>query len=128
MSNPIELVPLSTYPELINQFNSMSSTFDVETLEKGTIWFNGMKYVGQYKIGSIKHGYGVLYKNGKIVYEGEFQDNLYNGLGTLYHPYGWTMYKGMFKNGEYHGQGIEYNRYAMNIYKGEWNNGEKLNK
>jgi hypothetical protein len=123
MSN---LVPLSTSPELLNQFNEMSSTF-VEKVEKGTIWYNGMKYVGQYKIGGIKHGYGVLYKNGKIVYEGEFQDDAYNGLGRLYHPYGWIMYKGMFKNGEYHGQGIEYNRYAMIMYRGEWTNGEKLN-
>jgi hypothetical protein len=101
MSNPIELVSLSTSPELLNQFNSMSST--VEKVEKGTIWYNGMKYVGEYKIGCIKHGYGVLYKNGKIVYEGEWKNNQRNG------------------------KGIEYNQNGEKVYEGEWINGEKIN-
>jgi hypothetical protein len=149
MSNPIEIVPLSnSSPELFNQFNEISSTF-VEKVEKGTIWYNGKKYVGEYKIGGIKHGYGVIYKNGKIAYEGEFQDNRYNGLGRFYHPHGWIMYKGMFKNGEFNGHGIEfdgenvlyegefqdglYHGHGIEfvngniVYEGEWINGRKVN-
>jgi len=103
MSNTIKLISLYTPPALLNQFKSMVSTFNFEKLEKGTIWFNGMKYVGQYKIGGIKHGYGVLYKNGKIVYEGEWKNNQRNGKGIEYH-----------QNGE-------------KVYEGEWINGEKLN-
>ena len=125
MSNPIELVPLST--ELLNQCNEISST----EIEKGTIWFNGMKYVGEYKRGGI-NGYGVLYKNGKKVYEGEWKNNQCNGKGIEYHAYGWVLYlkvyEGEWKNNQRNGKGIEYHQNGEKVYEGEWKNNQRNGK
>ena len=45
----------------------------------------------------VKEGMGI-YKNSKILYKGEFKNNLYNGYGKILN--GGSMIEGIFKNGD----------------------------
>ncbi|KAM3146361.1 hypothetical protein pb186bvf_001330 [Paramecium bursaria] len=63
-----------------------------------TIYFGERKYIGQTKK-IYKHGIGTLYdKNSNIIYEGQWQDDKYHGLGTLNNndKSEWKQYVGEF--------------------------------
>ena len=58
-----------------------------------------------------------MFKN-KIVYEGEFTLNNFNGKGTYYYPNG-DKYEGHFSNGLRHGSGV-YHYANGDRYTGTW--------
>lgn len=62
------------------------------------------------------------------MYEGQWKDNLQNGVGILNYSNG-DMYKGSFKDGLPHGHGVlrkgNFNTSTASIYIGEWHSGGK---
>ena len=71
------------------------------------------------------YGFGKLYSNDQIKYEGEFNNSQYQGRGILYEN-GIKIYEGDFENNLYWGTGISYYESTENIeYEGEWINGYK---
>lgn len=46
------------------------------------------------------HGYGKLYKDEKVIYEGEFKDGLFEGWGVT------EQYVGQFRGGKFDGFGV----------------------
>lgn len=93
---------------------------------KKIIYDNGEYYEGEV-LGEDRHGYGTLYnKSNKIIYQGEWETNLYNGHGIRYNPiitlndykegfpYGdfnklrgfWVKYEGGFLKGKKNGSGV----------------------
>ena len=55
--------------------------------------------------------YGIIYKDSRKVYEGEFQNDKFNGAGKLYNlddNNNYLFYEGNFENGEISGKGIKY--------------------
>ena len=69
--------------------------------EEGKMLYNGYFENGLYE------GFGREYHGDKLVYEGFFSKNKYNGKGTLYEG-GIKKYEGNFISGEFEGVGIEY--------------------
>lgn len=68
-------------------------------------YINGIIYKGQYD-NNIKVG-GIVFepKLKKIIYEGEWATDLYNGKGKLTRITN-EQYKGDFRNGKFHGRGV----------------------
>lgn len=72
------------------------------------------------------NGVGKLfYKNGQVMYEGDFKNNLRNGKGTEYHQSGKTGYKGDYVNNNFHGKGIQHNLEGIKTYEGDLKNGHR---
>ena len=68
---------------------------------------DGMSWIGYFDKGA-KGNYGKLYnKDGILLYEGEYKNNIRNGNGTFYYP-GGLKYIGEFENGIREGKGIFY--------------------
>ena len=59
-------------------------------------------------------------KNGKLRYDGEWQDGKWHGEGKEYHRNGNLLYKGEWQYGWYHGQGKSYHKNNKIQYEGEW--------
>ena len=79
---------------------------------------NGETYIGQWK-NNEKKGKGVLLKDKKIIYEGEFDFDNPDGIGKYYYENG-NYYIGQFIEGKRHGKGILYNKNDKIIYDGEF--------
>lgn len=109
---------------------------------------NGIKiYKGSYNIDTKqREGNGKAYDmNGTLIYEGNFENDMYNGYGVTYivdnkisrpgYEYPILKFKGNFKNGLYHGYGKEYSdvypnskrTYNSIIYEGKYENGVRTN-
>ena len=67
----------------------------------------------------------MYFRNERIVYEGEFKDNKFNGRGILYYPNGNKAYEGMFRNNRPHGHCISYFSNECLEYDGNWKDGVK---
>jgi len=66
-------------------------------------------YIGQVKNGK-PNGKGKIYgKNDILIYEGDFMNGLYEGIGNIYLGND-KYYYGNFKNGKYNGKGVLYQR------------------
>jgi antitoxin component YwqK of YwqJK toxin-antitoxin module len=65
------------------------------------------KYEGSLLNGK-RNGIGKLYMNGKLLYEGDFKDDLMDGQGKKYYPNGKLMYTGDFRIGKMDGAGKLY--------------------
>ena len=71
----------------------------------------------------MKHGKGILYnKNNSIIYEGDFENDKYNGFGKSFEENG-SYYIGQWKDGFKHGLGKLYNKKNNIIYEGYFKNG-----
>ena len=67
------------------------------------------------------------FKNKKLKYIGEFQDDYYHGEGKLYYEFtGYINYIGEFKKGKKHGKGKEFDIFGNIINEGSFNNGKYL--
>ena len=64
-------------------------------------------YSGEF-LNAAYNGYGSLYIDGVLRYEGNFSDNLYEGEGRLYDQNGSLIYQGDFSKGVRIGRGMEY--------------------
>lgn len=86
-------------------------------------WANGASYEGDF-IDGMKVGFGKEYdKNNKLIYEGSFLNNVYDGTGTYYED--GYKYIGGFKNGRFHGQGKLYDEKG-NLKYGEFKEGKYI--
>jgi hypothetical protein len=82
---------------------------------------------GEYKgqvMNKMKHGIGTLYKNGKIIYKGEWKYDKFDGEGTYAIDENLT-YVGTFSNGEKHGKGIITSLNETYMFSGSYVNGLK---
>ena len=70
--------------------------------------------------GNFEKSGGKLYCNDILVYDGEFQNGLYDGSGKLYEN-GSIIYDGEFKAGKRCGKGLELQN-SITIYNGTWKN------
>lgn len=82
------------------------------------------KHEGNIK-NSLFDGIGILTRNDKLFYKGEFKDGVITGKGELYNNKGKVMYKGDFINGKFDGKGMLYDGNSELLYTGGWNKGEK---
>ena len=77
--------------------------------------------------GIYNHGklvFGKYYVNNIVIYDGDFQNIYYHGVGKLFDVNGGIKYDGQFYNSKYHGNGTSY--IGGNIeYIGIWNHGLK---
>lgn len=83
------------------QFHTASGKAEVYT-EDGARLYSGLMKDGK------ADGDGKLYQNDRLVYQGEFADNEYNGSGRLYDESGRLVYAGEFSDSLYNGTGCEY--------------------
>ena len=71
------------------------------------------------------NGKSVVYFGGLVWYEGEMENDKFNGEGKKYNTRsGYLEYKGHFKNDEFDGKGISYDKDGNVVYEGKWKNGE----
>ena len=61
-----------------------------------------------------------------MIYEGEFKDDKFNGIGKYFYDKGDT-YEGDFLNGEFHGQGKYVFEDGSLFHDGLWENGNPIN-
>lgn len=92
--------------------------------------FGGLNgYYGPEKDG-VAHGYGRLYVDGQLKYEGDFSKGVFHGKGiyfTTHEPTGHArkFYKGQFMHGEFHGYGKLYDIHTGKVaYKGRFIHGK----
>ena len=86
-----------------------------------TIWNNEVKHIGYYR-NNKAHGYGKLIE-GKILYKGEFENDVANGYG-IYINEDKTIYEGYWINNIQEKYGIEKYKDGS-MYMGEYLNGKK---
>ena len=65
------------------------------------------------------------YENGKILYDGEHNNWIWNGFGKEYYKNGRIKYEGEFSDGKWNGKGKEY--FQNGKIDGEYLNGNKVN-
>ncbi len=87
------------------------------------IYGNGDKYEGSWRA-DRRHGRGTLWRKSAVgrglvkVFEGEFADGSYDGMGRLYCDDG-GVYEGSFAAGKRSGQGMQ--RFGDgSVYNGDW--------
>ncbi|MBU3130205.1 hypothetical protein [Clostridium tagluense] len=77
-------------------------------------------YVGEYKDDKWD-GMGTLYRtDGSILYKGEYKAGKRHGMGTLYRSDGSVSYKGECKDDKMHGMGVIYDVEGFISYEGEF--------
>ena len=92
-----------------------------------------MGYSGMWKNGK-PNGFGSLYRNGVIVYQGKWVDgilalgpslkvNALDGLVRHYDENGMKQYEGDWKNDNPDGMGKVYDKKGNELYEGKWKNG-----
>ena len=115
------------YDELIKEKDKLNGKEKVKGYKNGILI-----YEGEYDHG-LKNGKGKEYnENGNLIYEGEYDHGLKNGKGKEYNENGNLIYEGEYYNGKRDGKGKEYNEYGKIIFEGEyliekkWNGKEYL--
>lgn len=87
-----------------------------ENITEGYICYGNYKYEGQFKNNNL-NGYGRIWKNNKLLYEGHFdanQSDKLNGPGKIYKEDGSLLSEGNYRNHLLYGNG---KKYANNIYQ-----------
>ena len=88
------------------------------------IWEDGKYYIGEYK-NNIPNGKGIkYYKNGNILYEGEFINGKFEGNGKYIYDDG-KYYIGQYKNGLREGKGIIYYKNRKLLFEGKFINDKR---
>ncbi len=82
-------------------------------------------YSGQINpLTGLAHGKGQAFENGVCIYEGEFINGEFEGMGKEYFPDGDLKYQGEWLDDEYHGKGTLYNQEGGVISAGVFVKGE----
>ena len=90
-------------------------------LEHGNYYSGGIK--NELK-NDLMHGKGkIYYKEGNVLYDGEFIKDKFDGNGTYFDKEG-NYYKGKWKNGLKHGKGITYFKNGRKQYEGQFIEGK----
>ena len=76
-------------------------------------------YEGEFK-NTTFDGLGKSYSNGQLIYEGSYSNNKFSGFGKWYHD-GQLLYEGNFANGMYNGLGKKYSKGEL-VYDGNFLN------
>ncbi|XP_019876484.1 MORN repeat-containing protein 4 homolog [Aethina tumida] len=101
----------------------MSEEEETPSVEFGGFKYeNGAIYVGSWNNQGQKCGEGHLLLPNGARYDGNFENNLFNGLGVLSFPDG-AKYEGEFSNGWFHGHGTFWRADGMR-YEGEYRGGK----
>ncbi|MCZ8514574.1 stalk domain-containing protein [Paenibacillus filicis] len=82
----------------------------------------GVVYIGDMKRG-MRYGNGQIFKDGRLMYDGGFVQDTYEGIGTWYANSG-EKYVGELKNNEQNGQGKQYDANGKLIYEGSFKSGK----
>ncbi len=77
--------------------------------------------VGEFKQGKFNGRGSCFDRNGKLVYEGQWVNNVINGKGRFIWEDG-KSYEGDFKDGRKHGEGTFYDEDGDILYSGTWEN------
>ncbi len=79
--------------------------------------------IGSKKVDSSTNKGKAYHKSGKLLYEGKFLEEKFNGKGKLYNENGKLKYEGEFKNGLYNGKGKAYDSKGKVIFEGQFKDG-----
>ena len=79
-------------------------------------------YEGEFANG-LYEGMGSLYEDGALAYRGNFAAGLQEGDGTAYYPSGERAYTGSFAQGLYEGEGTAYRENGDVLYRGSFAQG-----
>ena len=82
------------------------------------------RYVGNLENG-IRSGYGKLYEENILVYEGEWRNNKYDGRGKLYYKNGNINYEGNWCNGEQY-NGIKFSDNGSHLFESAFDLSESI--
>ena len=80
---------------------------------------NNIHYRGFWKEGRFDR-YGVLYKDGVLFYDGQYENGLPHGRGLSYKD-GAISYSGSWEEGKFHGSGTAVDN--MGVFSGKWDEG-----
>jgi hypothetical protein len=83
-----------------------------------------IRYIGFFK-GALLQGYGKIYINNYLYYEGNFTNNKYNGFGKIYYNNKKTRFVGLFKANLRDGNGKLYDIKGNLLYDGEFKQDKK---
>ena len=91
---------------------------------------NGYRYKGHITYDGKKHGEGRLFYNQKLIYCGNWKNDIPHGYGSHYHEN--VIYDGYFLKGKRHGNGklfyiIDHFNYILG-YSGKWKNDQPYGK
>ena len=68
----------------------------------------------------------MLFRSGRLCYDGEWGNNVANGSGRLYYESGQLCYSGSFVNGTCTGAGRLYSKDGTLYHEGRFHNGEPV--
>lgn len=81
----------------------------------------GEVYVGDYDENGVKNGKGtILNKEGKVIFEGQFEKNLRNGRGNVYDPEGYKIFEGLYSDNLKNGNGTIFNKNQVRVFEGRF--------
>jgi internalin A len=128
---------LEVAPRLVDGQTVVPLRFVVEAMGKEVRWDSDTRtiqissnlpikpkqvtYEGSF-LNGLRNGFGKLYEDGNLVYEGEFALSLFEGKGKKYYPNGKLNYEGDFSKGFMHGHGKLYREDGTLWYVAQFTN------
>ena len=111
------------YSNGIKKYAGEPHTYNDNTYDGTQFWKNGkIMYIGQWKNGK-RNGIGTeFWCSGKLNYIGNWISNKRHGLGTSYNNNGKKWYQGEFYMDQFDGHGLEYRSDGTLLYDGKWKN------
>lgn len=90
----------------------------------GNLINDDLFYAGEMNKNEME-GYGKVFIDGTLLYDGEWKNSKRNGDGTEYFENSKQVkYEGGWKNNQYNGKGTLYDASGNVVYDGKWKNGE----
>ena len=125
LENTTRVIGIHKEGDKLNKINYGNFIYPIiKDLELSIINYKDGSYYKREVINGLRNGYGILYyKNGNIMYEGDFVNDKAEGNGKYYWENG-EYYIGQFKNGLKHGKGIEYYANGNIKYEGNFIDGK----
>ena len=123
IKNTVEVIGIYKLSNIYKDENYGTLIYSIIQLlqTKNKIYENGDYYIGE-MLDDKSHGKGILYyKNGNVLYDGEFVYGKKQGLGKRIYKSG-NYYIGQWLNDKKHGKGIEYYKNDNIKYDGEFVN------
>ena len=113
---------IENYEQLIAEKDELNEKNKVKGYKNGILIYDGEYY------NRSKNGKGKEYnENGILIYEGEYDHGFKNGKGKEYNKDGNLVYEGEFYYGKRDGKGKEYNEHGKIIFEGEYFTDKKWN-
>ena len=105
------LKKIVSFVDLVKKMNIIK--YNKKFQKKFGININNYKVKSGKCIEINKNGFGKEYdiESNKLIYEGNFKNNKWNGYGKEYNKKSKVIFRGEYLNGERNGKGKEYNYY-----------------